>query len=134
MEGGVALAFRQQQRKFVLREGRFILRTVQRGMPCAAVHLYPILIQHMMAYRLAAVQVGINEQIHLALVKLPRGVDDGDIVQQDLRKGRLQRAGRASISSAPIAGVVAIVITRCWCGLPVISSALRKASMPRLMY
>lgn len=134
MEGGVALAFRQQQRKFVLREGRFILRTVQRGMPCAAVHLYPILIQHMMAYRLAAVQVGINERIHLALVKAPRGVDDGDIVQQDLRKGRLQRAGRASISSAPIAGVVAIVITRCWCGLPVISSALRKASMPRLMY
>lgn len=64
-------------------------------MPCAAVHLYPILIQHMMAYRLAAVQVGINEQIHLALVKLPRGVDDGDIVQQDLRKGRLQRAGQA---------------------------------------
>lgn len=49
----------------------------------------------MMAYRLAAVQVGINEQIHLALVKLPRGVDDGDIVQQDLRKGRLQRAGQA---------------------------------------
>lgn len=69
-----------------------------------------------------------------ALVKLPRGVDDGDIVQQDLRKGRLQRAGGPGISSAPIAGVVAIVITRCWCGLPVISSALRKASMPRLMY
>ncbi|STW45851.1 Uncharacterised protein [Klebsiella pneumoniae] len=87
-----------------------------------------------MAYRLAVWQVGINEQIHLALVKLPRGVDDGDIVQQDLRKGRLQRAGQAGISSAPIAGVVAIVITRCWCGLPVISSALRKASMPRLMY
>ncbi len=59
---------------------------------------------------------GINEQIHLALLRQPRGVDDGDIVQQDLREGRLQRAA-ARHQQRPTAGVVA-VITRRWCGLP----------------
>ncbi|MFH4377489.1 hypothetical protein WAJ76_22450, partial [Acinetobacter baumannii] len=56
VKGGVALAFRKQQRKFILSEMGFILWAVQRRVLSTAVHPYPILVQHMMAYRLAAVQ------------------------------------------------------------------------------
>ena len=58
----------------------------------------------MMAYRLAAVQVGINKQIDLALVELACGVCNGDIVQQDLRKSRFQRAGDGRHQQRPHGG------------------------------
>nr|VXZ87228.1 Uncharacterised protein [Klebsiella pneumoniae] len=79
-------------------------------------------------------QVGINEQIHRRWSSCRAASTMAILCNRICGKVGFSALARPGISSAPIAGVVAIVITRCWCGLPVISSALRKASMPRLMY